>query len=255
MKRALMALLGITVLIMPTASFAGNCGDVNNNGAINILDITYLINYVYRGGPEPDCGPIGTVTDIDGNIYLTIKIGDQWWMMENLKVTHYRNGDPIPNVTDYGGWEALSTGAYCNYDNDEGHVAVYGRLYNWYAVDDSRNIAPEGWHVPSDAEWQTLVDYLGGNLVAGGKMKEAGISHWYTPNEGATNESGFTALPGGYRWFDGSFGYMGNEAYFWSFTEANSLTAWCRGLFYFSSGVGRYSDGKRLGHSVRCVRD
>lgn len=179
-----------------------NCvGDINNDNAVDVGDVVYLINYLFKGGPAPDpnccsdCPP--TVTDYDGNVYQTVLIGDQCWMMENLKVTHYRNGDPIPHVTDGVTWGNLTSGAYCNYNNDEGNVATYGRLYNWYAVDDSRNIAPAGWHVPSDAEWQTLVDYLGGDAVAGGKMKEAGTTHWASPNTGATNESGFTALPGG----------------------------------------------------------
>jgi uncharacterized protein (TIGR02145 family) len=197
----------------------------------------------------------GTVTDIDGNIYQTIKIGNQWWMAENLKVTRYRNGEPIPNVTDFSTWSGLSTGAYCNYNNDEANVAVHGRLYNWYAVNDSRNIAPAGWHVPSDAEWQTLVDYLGGDAVAGGKMKEAGTAHWQSPNTGATNESGFTALPSGYRSYYGYFYYLGYYAHFWSSTEYVSTSAWDRHLHYDTSDIYRYYYFKQLGVSVRCVRD
>jgi uncharacterized protein (TIGR02145 family) len=271
MRRALMALLGIIVLIMPTASFADDCGDVNNSGSINILDITYLINYLYKGGPEPDCGETtGTVTDIDGNVYVTIKIGDQRWMMENLKVTHYRNGDPIPNVTDRGEWAGLATGAYCEYGNDIANVDVYGRLYNWYAVDDGRNIAPEGWHVPTDAEWKQLEMYLGMSQAEadaigwrgtdeGGKLKEAGTTHWASPNTGATNESGFTALPGGYRSGSGFFyGYyydMGLDARFWSSSEYDDLGAWLRYLGCGYSGVYRGSLDKHYGFSIRCVRD
>jgi uncharacterized protein (TIGR02145 family) len=116
----------------------------------------------------------GTVTDIDGNIYITVKIGNQWWMAENLKVTHYQNSDVIPEVTDNTQWGGLFSGAWCSYNNEESNVAVYGRWYNWYAVSDGSNIAPAGWHVPSDEEWQTLVDYLGGDGVAGGKMKTTG---------------------------------------------------------------------------------
>ncbi|MCK4448089.1 MAG: fibrobacter succinogenes major paralogous domain-containing protein, partial [Candidatus Marinimicrobia bacterium] len=174
-------------------------------------------------------------------------------MAENLKVTHYRNGDPIPNVTDNTDWSNLTTGAYCNYDNNGSNVTTYGRLYNWHAVSDARQIAPAGWHVPSDEEWQTLVDYLGGSGVAGGKMKETGTTHWNSPNTGATNESGFSALPGGYRYLDGGYYDMGYYAYFWSSTEGSSGSAWSRHLYYDHSEVGRYFEGKRLGFSVRCV--
>jgi len=191
--------------------------------------------------------------DIDGNVYQTVKIGNQWWMAENLKVTHYRNGDAIPNVTDDTEWYNLATGAYCNYGNDINNVATYGRLYNWYAVDDSRKIAPEGWHVPSDTEWRTLVDYLGSD--AGGKMKETGIEYWSSPNTGATNESGFSALPGGYRSGGAPYHPVGYHAYFWSSMELGSGYAWYRYLSYDSSGVYRGNYDKRAGVSVRCVRN
>ena len=197
-----------------------------------------------------------TVTDIDGNVYQTVQIGDQCWMAENLKVKHYRNGDPILHLTDNVGWTSTSSGAYCAYDNNESNVETYGRLYNWYAVDDSRNIAPGGWHVPTDDEWQTLVDYLGGSSVAGGKLKEAGTEHWNSPNTGATNESGFTALPGGYRYgSNGSYYNMGYGGYFWSSTENYSYYAWYRTLYYGNSEVGRGSSSKQYGFSVRCLRD
>jgi len=193
--------------------------------------------------------------DIDSNIYPTVKIGDQWWMAENLKVTRYRNGDDIPIVTDDTEWENLTTGAYCNYNNNSDNADIYGRLYNWYAVNDSRNIAPLGWHVPSDEEWQTLIDYLGGESVAGGKLKETGTTHWNSPNEGATNESGFAALPGGYRYYNGYFYSLGSSAYFWSSTEYGSSRAWSRLLYYDYASVYRYDDYKHYGFSVRLVRD
>jgi len=186
--------------------------------------VTFSGTYIEEGGPDST----GTVTDIDGNVYKTVKIGNQWWMAENLKVTRYRNGDPIPNITDNHTWVDLSTGAYCNYNNDISNVATYGRLYNWYAVDESRNIAPAGWHVPTDDEWKQLEIYLGMSPTEadethwrgtdeGGKLKETGTTHWYSPNTGATNESGFTALPGGYR-VSGGFSSLGFGAYFWSST-------------------------------------
>jgi uncharacterized protein (TIGR02145 family) len=209
----------------------------------------------------------GTVTDIDGNIYQTVKIGDQWWMAENLKVTHYRNGNPIPNVTDGTTWSGLSTGACCDFINDPLNVATYGRLYNWYAVDDSSNIAPEGWHVPSDEELKQLEMYLGMSqaeaddlywrgLDEGGKLKEVGTTHWMHPNSGATNESGFTALGAGYRSDTGGFlAAYGAATYFWTSTEGSSDNAWSRCLDYNRSDVRRQESSERSGFSVRCVRD
>jgi len=196
-----------------------------------------------------------TVTDIDGNTYRTVKIGDQWWMAENLKVTHYRNGDAIANVTDRTEWSNLMIGAYCEYENNSANCATYGRLYNWFAVSDKRNIAPAGWHVPSDAEWQTLVNYLGGESVAGGKMKEIGTTHWISPNEGATNVSGFAALSGGYRVNSGNFGDLGSNTDFWSSSEGSSGSAWSWRLGYNSASVYQCSGSKRRGFSVRLVRD
>jgi len=287
MKQVLTTTLAIFVLIAPLSSLAGDCGDVDNSGAINILDVTFLINYLYKGGPAPDPiesadvnaddiinilditylinylylgGPApdcecGVVIDIDGNVYQTVKIGDQCWMAENLKVTRYRNGDPIYHILDPGQWEILTIGAYCEFDNNPVNVAEYGRLYNWYAVDDSRGLAPAGWHMPTDAEWQALVDYLGGDGSAGGKMKETGTAHWNTPNIGATNESGFTALPGGYRGTGGFYYNMGFHAYFWSSTEETGSHAWLRLLSYLYAAAVRGDDYKQFGYSIRCVRD
>lgn len=211
--------------------------------------------------------PSGTVTDIDGNRYKTITIGDQLWMAENLKVTHYRNGDPIPNITFGFNWIYLTTGAYCHYFNNESYTSTYGCLYNWYAVNDSRNIAPEGWHIPTDEEWKELEMFLGMSQSKaddigwrgtneGGKLKETGSDHWLNPNTGATNESGFTALPGGYRLADGFFGGIESDALFWSSTEFSSLDGWYRALNFSRSGVNRtYGIGKRGGLSIRCIKD
>ena len=269
MYRAKLILLATLVILMAGASptVAGNCGDVNGDGTgPDIADLVYLVAYMFQGGPAPDCDCPPTVTDIDGNVYQTVLIGDQCWMMENLKVTHYRNGDPIPHVTDDGTWGGLTSGAYCNYDNDINNVATYGRLYNWYAVDDSRKIAPEGWHVPTDEELKQLEMYLGMSQAEadgtgwrgtdeGGKLKEAGTTHWVSPNTGATNESGFTALPGGVRGYEGDSYGMGSFTYFWSSTEYDSLHAWNRYLDYYDSQVFRYYDDQHYGVSVRCVED
>jgi uncharacterized protein (TIGR02145 family) len=198
---------------------------------------------------------MGTVMDIDDNAYATIKIGTQWWMAENLKVTHYRNGNEIDHVTNDSIWGNVYVGAYCDYNNDTANVATYGRLYNWYAVYDTSILAPDGWHVPSDDEWQTLVDYLGGDTRAGVKMKETGIAHWNGLNAGATNENGFTALPGGYRFDNGDYLQMGNFAYFWSSTPLGSSEALLRYLYYDDSEVHHSIGYRRYGFSIRCVKD
>lgn len=212
------------------------------------------------------------VEDIDGNVYRTIKIGNQWWMAENLKVTHYRNGDPIPNVTDNTEWTTLSTGAWCAYDNDQGNVGTYGLLYNWYAVDDSRNIAPEGWHVPTDEEWKELEMYLGMSQSEadasaqwrgtdeGGKIKETGTIEgndglWYSPNTGATNESGFSAIPSGIRhWDDGTFENMGVSTNFWTTTLSGSYPLRRQLRNEYQTIWRNYCDA-RYGYSIRCIKD
>ena len=240
------------------SSVSSNTTEYTDN-TINEDDTFNYRVYAYVGENCSDYSneiSYGTVTDIDGNVYQTILIGDQEWMMENLKVTHYRNGEPISNLTNNNDWTNTTSGAYCYYNNDPDNADTYGALYNWYAVDDSRNIAPTGWHVPTDDDWQELIDYLGGSGVAGGKMKETGTTHWNIPNTGATNESGFTALPGGDRY--GSSGYFNNigyDAYFWSSTENSSNNAWLRELNYNNSGVYHYYNNKKYGFSVRCLRD
>jgi uncharacterized protein (TIGR02145 family) len=196
-----------------------------------------------------------TVTDIDGNIYHTVTIGTQVWLVENLKLTHFRNGDPIPNVTDGTAWDNLTTGAYCSIDNNAVNAATYGHLYNWYAVNDSRNLCPKGWHVPTDDEWAILIEYLGGEDVAGGKLKEAGTVHWQSPNTGATNESGFTGLPGGCRRHDGPFHYFSYYGFWWTSTKIDSQYIWYRSQVYDNPGFFRNHYGRAYGCSVRCVRD
>ena len=203
-----------------------------------------------------------TVTDIDGNVYHTVTIGTQVWMVENLRTTKYRNGDQIPNVTDDAAWAGLLTNsAFCYYNNDVNNGNTYGCLYNWYSVNDIRKIAPTGWHVASDAEWTTLGNYLGGSTVAGGKLKESGTSHWVGPNTGATNESSFTGLPGGYRRNDGPFGYeihngtIGLGGFWWSSSAVDPTGGWGEFLNYNGSILDRAGHIKSAGYSVRCVKD
>ncbi len=196
-----------------------------------------------------------TVIDIDGNVYDTIHIGTQIWLKQNLKVTHYRNGDSVPNVTGATQWGSLTTGAYCNYNNDTNNVAIYGRLYNFFTLIDTRILCPVGWHASTDAEWTILETYLGGTSVAGGKIKEIGLTHWITPNSGATNESGFTALPSGQRSFDGVYNYIGNYGRWWTSTQNSSMSAWFHSVHYNNFNTARSNFDKTYGYSVRCVKD
>ncbi|MCD4769606.1 MAG: fibrobacter succinogenes major paralogous domain-containing protein [Bacteroidales bacterium] len=219
------------------------------------------------------------VKDYDGNKYEVVKIGNQIWMAENLKVTHYSNGDAIPLVEDVSAWDALeyTSKAYCYFDNSATNRDTYGALYTWAAAmngavsseanpSNVQGVCPTDWHLPSDAEWKELEMELGMSQVdadatdwrgtdEGGKLKEDGTTHWTSPNIGATNESGFTALPGGYRYDCGTFLYLGYHAFFWSTTEIVSSHAWYRYLYNSNSDVGRYYDGKGCGFSVRCLKD
>jgi uncharacterized protein (TIGR02145 family) len=186
----------------------------------------------------------------------TIVIGTQQWMEKNLDVVTYRNGDIIPQVKSSAAWAALTTGAWCWYNNDSTNGTKYGKLYNWYAVNDARGLAPQGWHIPSDAEWTILSSTtLGGDATAGGKMKDAGTLNWASPNTGGNNESGFAGLPGGYRSVNGPFFNVGLLGYWWSSTESSTTNAWFRSLNYNFGLVSRDDFSKRFGYSVRCLRD
>jgi uncharacterized protein (TIGR02145 family) len=186
----------------------------------------------------------------------TVTIGGQIWQSSNLDVATYRNGDVIPQVTDAAAWGGLTTGAWCYYNNDPANGAIYGKLYNWHAVNDPRGLAPTGWHIPTDAEWTTLTTTLGGASIAGGKMKSVGITLWTTPNNGATNESEFTGLPGGYRHSNGSSNSIRSYGYWWSSSEATtSGFSLYLSLGNGSSTANRNSYRKVNGLSVRCLRD
>ena len=200
----------------------------------------------------------GTLTDQDGNIYKTITIGTQTWMAENLRTTKYRNGEAITEVTNNASWANLITGAYCNHGNTKNNdtIATYGRLYNWYAVNDSRNVAPVGWHVTTDSEWSNLVDYLGSDSVAGRKMKETGVTHWHISNTDATNESGFTALPAGYySSVNNHVMYLSYGSYYWSNSQEDVSFAWSYYIYSNKANCFRGSWPKTFGFSVRCVKD
>ena len=216
---------------------------------------------------------LDNLTDIDGNVYESITICNQTWTKSNLNVSKYTDGTPIPQVTDPTIWATLTTGAWCYYNNDPANEVVYGKLYNWYAVAGiydaaslanpilRKKLAPIGWHVPSDTEWNALIICLDPNEnpgnaipnVAGGKMKS--ITLWATPNIGATNSSGFSGFPGGNRSNSGSFFAIGGFGYWWSSSDYNSSDAWYRSLSYSSDLADYYGTSKRKGFSVRCVKD
>jgi uncharacterized protein (TIGR02145 family) len=200
------------------------------------------------------------MTDIDGNQYDVIKIGTTSWAQKNLDVTKFRNGDIIKNASSDKDWEEAGRNgqpAWCYYDNDSENGKIYGKLYNWYAVKDTRGLCPRGWHVPGDLEWTALTNDLGGKNTAGGKMKSIDTTAWNSPNAGATNESGFSGLPGGYRNYVGSFLNIRSYAFFWSAAEFDyyeSLAIY-RDLYNFSGNVAREYLKESFGASVRCLRD
>lgn len=223
---------------------------------------TYYIRAYATNSVGTAYGQVEVITTLAAAL-PNVTIGTQIWQSSNLDVTTYRDGTPIPQVTDPTAWAALTTGAWCYYNNTTENGTTYGKLYNWYAVagihDTDPNtpdkiLAPINWHVPSDAEWSTLTNFLGGESIAGGKMKEAGTTHWQSPNTGATNSSGFTGLPGGMRDYNGAFSSStANYGGWWS-TSAGS-SAWYRSLFYYDSTVTRSNNIKAIGFFVRCIWD
>jgi uncharacterized protein (TIGR02145 family) len=221
----------------------------------NIIRISWvLLTFILIQSCKKETDPV--INDIDGNAYTTVTIGTQIWMAENLKVTKYRNGDLIgttnPATLDITG--ESSPKYQWAFGGNENNVATYGRLYTWYAVNDSRNICPTGWHVPSFDEWKILRDYLGGENIAGGKLKETGTSHWYSPNEGATNETGFTAVPGGKK-YGGLFEGIGVASLLWSSTvEPNNSKPYFMQMDY-AYGYLLWDFEDKISVSVRCLKD
>ena len=203
--------------------------------------------------------------DGENNYYPVVQINTQLWMAENLKTTKYNDGTAIPNVTDPSTWQVTTSGGYCDYNNTPSNSTAYGRLYNWFALDNNaatkvasnggKNVCPTGWHVPIDGEWSTLTTYLGGESVAGGKLKEVNIANWFTPNTGGTNETGFTALPCGNRLDNGTYHDVGYFGYWWSTTEYNATAAWYRIMSYNLTAVFRSNYPKQAGFSIRCLKD
>jgi uncharacterized protein (TIGR02145 family) len=232
-------LVGKTGTYMNNTVFTFEYFTSNTQNPSSVLDTTITV------------GQDSTVTDIDGNIYHTVRIGTQVWMKENLKTTRYKDGTTIPTGLSNAAWQATTSGAYAIYNNNAANNTTYGKLYNWYAVNTGK-LAPAGWHVPTDAEWTTLINYLGGEAVAGGKMKATTL--WSSPNTGATNSSGFTGLPAG-AWDGSFFNNIGNTSLFCSSTEFGTYNAFVYDLHYNSSGFYSGVTSKVGGFSVRCVKD
>ncbi len=197
-----------------------------------------------------------TVKDVDGNSYNTIHIGKQIWFAENLKTSKYNDGTSIPHIVNDSLWISSKSGAWCHYNNDQKNNDKYGKLYNLYVVSGNKNVCPSGWHVPTNVEWTILINYLGGERVAGGKMKEKGTINWEWRNKQASNSSGFTALPGGERSFNGKYYNIGSHGYWWSSTENNTFKYWFLELWnYFGSAHTEETYSNQSGMSVRCLRD
>jgi len=216
-----------------------------------------LISFLATGCKKDEDDDPDAIKDGDGNVYTALTIGTQVWLTENLKTTRYNDGTAVPLVTDDVAWENLSTPGFRWYDNNaSANKNTYGALYNWFAVNTGK-LCPTGWHVPTDAEWTDLITFLGGASEASGKMRDTGTTHWKSPNTGATNESGINALPGGFRQSNGSFTKLGEFGVWWSSTENSSATdsAWERYLVYDFNNAYRGSDIKRLGFSVRCMKN
>ncbi|MEI8273502.1 MAG: fibrobacter succinogenes major paralogous domain-containing protein [Paludibacter sp.] len=245
----------LSLFLIVHASFAQDTLYVYKAGAVAYKsEISSVDSVTFKKVYAPK--PI-TITDIDGNVYQTVKIGTQTWMASNLRVTHYRNGEVIPNLTVGSDWANTGIGAWCDYSNLAANGNKYGHLYNWYAVSDTRNLAPTGWHIATLTDLATLKNYLGGANVAGGKLKESGTNNWVSPNQGATNETGFSALPGGDCWYgNGTFENVNYYGFWW--TSNNSTTDHAYS-FRMKNDNSILDDTwtliKSNGLSVRCVKD
>lgn len=224
--------------------------------------IFYLLSFTFlllqacsKSDSSNDSNLVVSVSDADGNSYEVVNICNQTWTKTNLNVSKYRNGDVIQQVSDPVKWQSLTTGAWCYYANTTSNGTTYGKLYNWYAVTDPRGLAPIGYHIPTDAEWTSLTNCLGGKFIAGGKLKETGTSHWLQPNSNATNSNGFSGLPGGFRNTGSSFQELGYYGNFWS-SQGNATFAIPRTLNYNNGSINiidAYDEAD--GFSVRCVKD
>lgn len=233
---------------------------MENLNALRSVCLPLLAIILLFSGCEKEEEKISSVTDTDGNIYRVVTVGRQIWMAENLRTTKFRTGDKIPttNPADLDISGESNPVYQWAYDGDEKNAAVYGRLYTWYTVIDTLGLCPDGWHVPDREDWAVLAEHTGGAESGGGKLKEKGTAHWFEPNTGATDTTGFTALPGGYRGFNGDFFFLGHSGIWWSSTESDhgEGSAWIRSLNRYSSSFYLlFTFNVASGFSVRCIRD
>jgi uncharacterized protein (TIGR02145 family) len=263
---------GITITGYTVTSNPGGVTATGATTSINVTGLTNGISYIFTvvatnsvgnsiasaasTAVTPNACPTATISDISGNPYNTVSIGTQCWMGSNLKTTLYRNGDGIAYVWDASDWAARTTGAQSGYDNNSSNTAIYGNFYNWYAVADARGICPTGWHVPTDAEWTTLANFLGEPSVAvGGKMKTIGTTYWISQSAGTNNSSGFSGLPGGIRTTLGVFADVGQHAGFWSASLVGDGNVWYRRLNAYDDIFNKSPAQPVVGFSVRCLRN
>jgi len=240
--------INVYLILVILSTYISSCRKENVN-ELNMQQFNKALNY-------------GEVFDIDSNKYATIKIGQQTWMAENLRTSRYANGDTIQNCTEALEWINLTSGSWAHFNNNSSFNLLHGKLYNWYAVNDQRNICPTGWHVPSDEEWSLLLNFLGGSNSAGHKLKSRLNGAWATEYQGQTgvghdpsNESGFSAIASGSRGTNGQFILMTYRGSFWSTMEYNTTEAFYREIFWNGDGIGRYNDKKTDGYSCRCIKD
>lgn len=243
----------ITTFIKTQIDNPIHCNSMKNRLLTTISVIIPMALVIFAAGCKKPKDDPDKVRDIDGNVYTIVKIGTQEWLDMNLNVTHYRNGDPVTAGLDVD----PGVGGWMNYNNSEANGLIYGKLYNSYAVHDSRGLAPAGWRVATKDDFEILIEYLGGNDYAGGKLKQAGLQYWAEPNVDGSDEYGFRALPGGYSGPGGAGSYLGNYASFWTSTKIGpgtdeTFNYW---VYYNNATIQRDSDFGRSGFSVRCVRD
>ena len=259
MKKILLGFIALALCLFTLRAHAQNDtiyfmkdGVVVNQQSIISKDVDSAIFY----NPIPTGTTNNSATiDVDGNVYKSVTIGIQEWMVENLRTTKYADGTAIHNVTNNSSWGSLNTGAWSHYDNDSQHESTYGKLYNWYAASDSRNLCPTGWHVPTDADWTLLTKYLAANGYNGKEGTALKSNSGWNSNGNGTDNYLWLGFPGGFRSFSGYFDGVGYDGYWWSSLESNASNAWFRYLDTNNGLVSKANYYKRYGFSVRCLRD